>query len=47
MRLADKTKNLHERARLLEEWFRLAIDADAAEGGNGVESESLKYEGIM
>ena len=38
MRLADKAKNLQDQAKLLEmaqEWFRLAIDADAAEGGNG------------
>jgi hypothetical protein len=33
-----KAKNLQDQAKLLEmaqEWFRLAIDADAAEGGNG------------
>ena len=38
MRLADKAKNLQDQARLLEmaqEWFRLAIETDSAEGGNG------------
>jgi hypothetical protein len=37
MRLADKTKNLQEQARLLEmaqEWFKLAIETDAP-GANG------------
>jgi len=38
MRLADKAKNLQDQTRLLEmaqEWFRLANEADAVEGGNG------------
>jgi hypothetical protein len=38
MRLADETKNLKVKARLLEmaqEWFNLAIEADAEVGGNG------------
>jgi hypothetical protein len=38
MRLADKARNLQDQAKLLEmaqEWFRLAIEADAVEGGNG------------
>jgi hypothetical protein len=38
MRLADKAKNLQDQAKLLDmaqERFRLAIAADAAEGGNG------------
>jgi hypothetical protein len=38
LRLADKAKNLQDQARLLEmaqEWFRLANEADAVEGGNG------------
>jgi hypothetical protein len=41
MRLADKTKKLQDQASLLamaQEWFNLAIKADAAEdasGGNG------------
>jgi hypothetical protein len=37
MRQAEETKNLKVKARLLEmaqEWFKLAIEADA-EGGNG------------
>ena len=35
MRLADKARNLQDQAKLLEmaqEWFRLAIHTDAAEG---------------
>jgi hypothetical protein len=38
MRLADKAKNLQDQARLLEmaqEWFRLAVEAETAEGRNG------------
>jgi hypothetical protein len=36
--LADKAKNLQDQTRLLEmaqEWFKLAIEAETAEGGNG------------
>ena len=37
MRVADKTNNLQDKAKLLDmaqEWFKVAIEAEA-EGGNG------------
>ena len=38
MRLSDEAKSLKRKAMLLEmaqEWFRLAIEAETAEAGNG------------
>src|SRR6187200_3433912 len=51
MRLSDKAKNLQDQASLLamaQEWFNLAIKADAAEapnGGNGKGSAKKKPPG--
>jgi hypothetical protein len=44
MRLSDKAKNLQDQASLLamaQEWFNLAIKADAAEGADGGNGKGL------
>jgi hypothetical protein len=44
MRLADKAKNLQDQASLLDmaqEWFKLAMKADAPEDANGGNGKGL------